>query len=99
MELLSDYLNDFAPDPAHGDFGERSAGNVVYYGNKKAVYGYINDEWRITPTVTINLGLRYEYTSEPLAQTQFQPLNAISNVPGLITFSDPTAAEHELCRA
>ena len=52
--FTSDYLNDFAPNPDHGDFGERSAGNIVYYGNKKAVYAYINDEWRVTPTVTIN---------------------------------------------
>ena len=87
----SDYLNDYAPNPDNGDFGERSAGDVVYYGNKKAVYGYINDEWRITPTVTINAGLRYEYTGEPLAATTYQPLNAISNVPGLITFGAPSA--------
>jgi len=88
--LTSDYLNDFAPNPNGGDFGERSAGDVVYYGNKKAVYGYVNDEWRITPQITINAGLRYEYTGEPLA-TNLQTLNSISNVPGLLTFSAPTA--------
>ena len=65
--FLSDYLNNVAPNPNQGDFGERSSGNVVYYGNKKAVYGYINDEWRITPTITINGGVRYEYTGEPEA--------------------------------
>jgi len=94
--LTSDYLNDFAPDPNAGDFGERSSGNVVYYGGKKAVYGYINDEWRITPQITINAGVRYEYTGEPLAATTFQPLNAISNVPGLVTFSAPTAQKRNL---
>ncbi len=88
--FLSDYLNNVAPNPNQGDFGERSSGNVVYYGNKKAVYGYINDEWRITPTVTINGGLRYEYTGEPEA-ANLQSLNSISNVPGLITFGSPTA--------
>ena len=86
---LSDYLNNIAPNPNQGDFGERSSGDVVYYGNKKAVYGYINDEWRITPTVTINAGLRYEYTGEPKG-TQLQSLNAISSVPGLINFTNPT---------
>ena len=85
----SDYLNDFAPNPNSGDFGERSAGNVVYYGNKKAFYAYANDDWRITPTVTLNLGLRYEYTGEPLA-SNLQTLNSISNVPGLVTFGAPT---------
>ena len=88
--MTSDYLNDFAPNPDGGDFGERSAGDVIYYGNKKAVYAYANDDWRISPTITLNLGLRYEYTGEPQA-TNLQTLNSISNVPGLITFSAPTA--------
>jgi len=86
--FLSDYLNDFASFPSAGGFSERSSGNTVYYGNKKAVYAYANDEWRISPTVTLNLGLRYEYTGEPLG-VQSQTLNAISNVPGLITFGAP----------
>jgi hypothetical protein len=89
--FLSDYLNDYAPFPSSGGFAERSAGNPVYYGNKKAIYGYVNDDWRISPTVTVNLGLRYEYTGEPLAATSLQPLNAISSVPGLISFNAPTA--------
>jgi Carboxypeptidase regulatory-like domain len=88
--MTSDYLNNFAPNPDGGDFGERSAGDIVYYGNKKAIYGYINDEWRVTPTVTINAGLRYEYTGEPLA-TNLQSLNSISNVPGLVNFTNPTS--------
>ncbi len=87
--VLSDYLNDYAPNPDNGDFAERSAGAVTYYGNRKAVYAYVNDEWRVTQTVTLNLGLRYEYTGNPLAY-QLQSLNAISNVPGLINFTNPT---------
>ncbi len=87
----SDYLNDFSPNPTlAADFAERSSGNVVYYGNKKAVYWYANDEWRLSPTFTLNLGIRYEYTGEPLAATSLQPLNSISNVPGLLTFGAPT---------
>ncbi len=87
---LSDYLNDFASTPSTGGFSERSSGNTVYYGNKKAVYAYVNDDWRISPTVTLNLGLRYEYTGEPLG-TQSQTLNQIASDPGLLTFSAPTA--------
>ena len=87
---FSDYVNDFAPNPDQGDFAERSAGNVVYYGNRKAVYWYANDQWRIAPKWTLNYGIRYEWTGEPLAATSLQPLNAISNVPGLITFGAPT---------
>ncbi len=86
---LSDYLNDFAPDTVN-DFAERSNGNVVYYGNRKAFYAYGGDTWRLTPKFTFTYGVRYEWTGEPLAATTIQPLNSISNVPGLITFGAPT---------
>ncbi len=91
--FTSDFLNDFYPNPSNpagGDFAERSAGDPVYYGNKKAFYTFANDEFRVTPTLTLNYGIRYEWTGEPLAATQLQPLNAISSVPGLITFGAPT---------
>ena len=79
------YLTDVAPDY----FGERSVGNTTYYGNQNAVYFYGNDQWRVTPELTLNLGLRYEFTQVPLSERQWQPLNAISNVPGVITFGEP----------
>jgi Carboxypeptidase regulatory-like domain len=86
----SDYLNDFYPNPNNGDFAERSAGDPVYYGNRKAVYWYANDEFRVRSNLTLNFGIRYEWTGEPEAATTLQPLNSISNVPGLITFGAPT---------
>ncbi len=89
--FTSDYLNDYAAGLNASDpLGERSAGNVVYYGNKKAVYWYANDSWRISPTITLDFGLRYEYTGEPQG-TQLQALNAAASVPGLINFTAPTA--------
>ena len=86
---FSDYLNDFGPTGPL-DFSERSSGDVIYYGNRKAFYGYAGDTWRMTPKFTLTYGIRYEWTGEPLAATSLQPLNAISNVPGLITFGAPT---------
>ncbi|MFZ0704701.1 MAG: TonB-dependent receptor [Candidatus Korobacteraceae bacterium] len=86
---LSDYLNDFASFPTSGGFSERSSGNTVYYGNKKAYYAYVNDDWRVSPTITLNLGLRYEYTGNSQGLDN-QSLNAISSVPGLLVFNNPS---------
>ncbi len=83
---LSDFLHDLAPD-ANG-FGERSTGNQTYYGDQTALYGYGNDTWRATTKLTINYGLRYEFTSVPVGE-RAQSLNAVASVPGLITFHAP----------
>jgi hypothetical protein len=73
------FLEDFSPD----NFGERSAGSVTYYGNQKAVYWYANDTWKVNNHLTLNLGLRYEYTTVSTSEAQ-QTLNAISNTPSII---------------
>lgn len=79
------YLLDQTPD----NLSERSLGNVVYYGDQMNLYGYANDNWRIRPNLTLNLGVRYEFTSVPYSQT-LQSVNAIANVPGVLTFQKPT---------
>jgi hypothetical protein len=81
---LDSYLHDLAPDY----FGERSAGAANYAGDQTALYGYANDTWRATPKLTLNYGLRYEFTSVPAGERR-QSENAISNVPGLIIFNAP----------
>jgi hypothetical protein len=82
---LSDYLHDLAPT----DFGERSTGNLTYYGDQTAFYGYVNDTYRMSPTITINAGLRYEFTAVPVGE-RAQQLNSAASVPGLITFAKPS---------
>ncbi len=83
---LSDYLHDLATD--QNGFGERSTGSFFYYGDQTAFYGYANDTWRVTPKMTLNYGLRYEFTAVPTGQ-RVQALNAAASVPGLINFSKP----------
>ena len=83
---LDQFLHDLAPDSA--GFAERSTGSQTYYGDQTAFYGYGNDTWRATSKLTINVGLRYEFTSVPVGE-RAQSLNALSSVPGLITFQAP----------
>src|SRR5262249_2948750 len=57
-------------------------------GDQSAIYAYGNDTWRVTPNLSLNLGLRYEFTSVP-AGARTQALNAAASVPGLIDFKEP----------
>ncbi len=81
---LSEYLQDTSPT----SLGERSTGNFFYYGDQTALYGFANDLWRVTPTVTLNYGLRYEFTSVPVGE-RAQSLNQAASVPGLLNFHAP----------
>ncbi len=82
--FLTEYLHDLAPT----NFGERSTGNFFYYGDQTALYGYANDTYRVTEKVTLNFGLRYEFTSVPVGE-RAQNLNIAASVPGLISFTSP----------
>ncbi len=81
---LETYLLDLTPD----SLAQRSLGNPVYYGNQTATYGYGQDNWRVRKNLTVNLGLRYEYTTVPTGDRS-QILNSIANVPGFLTFGVP----------
>jgi hypothetical protein len=83
--FLSDYLYDTFPD----GIAQRSLGSVTYYQNQKYLSGFANDIWKVTPNLTLNLGVRYEYMTIPLGE-QSQPLNASAGVPGVLEFTAPT---------
>ena len=80
------YLRDVNPD----NLAERSLGNPAYYGDQIGIFWYASDSWRIRQNVTVNLGLRHEYTTIPFGE-RAQKLNIAASVPGLIDFSEPRA--------
>jgi uncharacterized protein (UPF0333 family) len=80
---LEGYLLDITPD-----FAQRSLGNVIYYGDQISTYNYFNDNWRMRPNLSFNLGIRYEYNTVPYTMRQ-QTLNQIASVPGVLEFGEP----------
>lgn len=81
---LTEYLHDLAPTA----FGERSTGSNTYYGDQTAFYGYVNDTWRVTDKLSLNYGLRYEFTAVPVGE-RAQELNIAASAPGLVSFTAP----------
>jgi hypothetical protein len=84
------FFQDQVPD----SLAERSGGNAIYEGNRSALYWFVNDNWRLRRNFTVNLGIRYEYTTIPYSET-LQSLNAIAGVPGLVTFAAPKAPTND----
>ena len=84
------FLRDLSPDYV----GQRGVGVPKFYGNNAAFYWYANDNWKITPKITLNLGIRYELTT--VQQTlKLQSLNVIANDPGLLVFNQPQAPKND----
>jgi hypothetical protein len=48
---------------------------LTYFGNRQHTYGaFIQDDFKVSPTLTLNLGLRYDYTS-PIFEAHDQQSN------------------------
>jgi hypothetical protein len=85
---LDRFLRDLVPD-----FAERSLGASPFPSNLLSHYLYFNDDWKILPNLTLNLGLRYEYVDVP-AGSKLQSLNSVASVPGVIDFRAPKAQKN-----
>jgi hypothetical protein len=80
------FLRDISPDVA----AERTVGSSPFPGNQISTSWFANDQIRLLPNLTVNIGIRYEYQGIP-AGDKLQALNAAASVPGLIEFRAPKA--------
>jgi hypothetical protein len=88
-----EYLNTqtFLLDQAPDYKAQRSIGSdLPYSGNATAFYAFVNDTWRLSRHLSLDLGLRYEYNGVSQSMKD-QALNSVSNVPGVLTFFAPQA--------
>ena len=65
-------------------------GRQPYSGNNIGLYWYAQDNFRVNRSLTLNLGVRYEFNGVAQSMNEFDQ-NALASFPGLITFKAPAS--------
>jgi hypothetical protein len=85
-------VNDLEP----GNQGNtlRGAGSADFNQSQNSIYWFVQDDFKVTSRLTINLGLRYEFASN-FTSSKTQEMNALSSVPGVIDFHNPKTDKND----
>ncbi|HKV77121.1 MAG TPA: TonB-dependent receptor [Candidatus Sulfotelmatobacter sp.] len=87
----ANFIQDQVPDAR----ALRNAGSGFFLGTQSLMAGFAQDDFKVTPRLTLNLGVRYEFWTNPVGDKEWA-LNAISNVPGVITFANPNTDSNNI---
>ncbi|MGD0364488.1 MAG: TonB-dependent receptor [Bryobacteraceae bacterium] len=67
-DAMADFLLGYPQDTS------RNEGNTQAYLRQNSLGGFLQDDWRVSPRLTLNFGLRYEYVT-PYTETRDALLN------------------------
>jgi hypothetical protein len=70
-------------------------GSAEFVGNQRFFSAFAQDDWKVEPNLTLNVGARYEYATLPRS-SHLQVLNSIASVPGVIEFGVPKTSKLNL---
>jgi len=73
---LNQLINDQAPTS-----GSQGLGNGFFAGNSNGFNLFVQDDIRMSPRLTLQIGLRYDYFGNP-ADAKLNALNAVASLPG-----------------
>jgi hypothetical protein len=84
---LESFLKDEVPTGANGAF-RGVAETDTFEDKRNGVFGFIQDDFRFSARLTLNLGFRYEFMGNP-RDAAVQADNEVATVPGTLDFRKP----------